>query len=208
MKLKIFRCTAVICMFLIFNCKPNSASSDAVTIGKFNNETVKKFDEYSSFIIKFSNLIYEKDGKTVKIPIFQGNKGDVTYKEFRNYCLEKNLLKEGFRESGFIIETKRGELKKKFHEFLKFYKGNILKDSNIDKPDKMVISDGVLDIYYDFEAEGIPFVIQITIYTVEDYFDTKSLKSIFDVNIDENMKTPTPYFTFAIRMGTTSNKIL
>ena len=206
--MKIFKNTIVICMILFLNCNQNSASSESVTIGKFNNDTVQKFDEYSSFVIKFSNLIYEKDGKTVKIPIFQGNMGDATYKEFRRYCLDNNLLKEGFRESGFIIQTKRGELKKTFHEFLKFYKSNILKDSNIDKPDKMVISDGAFDIYYDFEVEGIPFVLQITICTVENRFDTKSLKSVFDVNINENMKTPTPYFTYAIRMGTTSKQIL
>jgi hypothetical protein len=167
--------------------------------------SVTKYGEFQRYIIKFSNLIYERDNKEIKIPVFQGTMGDVKYNDFLQYCEDNNILKKGSQESGFIIVTKRGELKKKFHEFLRFYKGNVLKDSDIDRPSKMYVYDGVLEIEYDFLVNSVPMALKITIYTTED-FDTDSIKSVFDINnIDENMKTPEPYFMFTFRPRRTTN---
>ena len=100
----------------------NCTHSVSETIPKDKiKDAVILFDEFGALIIKFSNLIYEGGGKEVKIPIFRGNMGDITYRELRKYCSDNKLLKEGYRETGFIIVTKEGEVKKTFHEFLRFY---------------------------------------------------------------------------------------
>jgi len=163
------------------------------------------------FIIKFSNLIYEVKGEDVKvpIPIFRGSMGDITYKEFRKYCYDNKLMGDGYRESGFVIETKKGEVKKTFHEFLRFYQSNLFKDVGIDVNRPIEISNiepGILNIHYDFKVKGVPMVIKITIYTTDTtgsvIIDKK--KSVFDIDIiDEDFGTTPPHFYFGIYQNQT-----
>jgi len=206
MKFKLFKVIFLICIMIVLNCSDKNSTYGLSKTNTVRKGAVQKFGNYS-FIIRFSNLIYVKDGKKIKIPIFHRNMGDGLYDDFLNYCYENNLLNKEYQESGFVVKTPRGQLRKNFHGFIKFYKSNILKEIDVNKPSKMIIDDGVLDIYYDFEAEDIPFVLQITVYTEEDYFNTRLLKSVFDVKVDENMKTPTAYFKYSIYMNQTSKKL-
>ena len=192
---------------VIFNY--NYGISEAIKKSEIKKESIVVYDEFGSFVIKFSNLIYEIDGKEVRVPIFRGTMGDVTYNDFLNYCYEKKLLEEGLEETGFIVETKRGELKKTFHEFLNFYKSNILKNADIKKPTKLnLFEEGVLDVYYDFKINGIPMVLQIRISTTADFDDTDPVKSVFDIDkINEKMNTPVPFFKYNIWQNRTTQKM-
>jgi len=195
----------LMCMIVILNNTYKNAVSETNTARIVKDGSVVLFSEYE-FIIKFSNLIYEKDGKEMKIPIFQGNMGDVYYKSFHEYCYKNNLLEKGWGESSFIIKAEKGKLTKTFHEFLYFYKGNILKNVDISKPNKIKVYGGALDIYYDFVINGVPFVLQVGISTdKKEIEDTDSIKSIFDVNLDENMATP--IFTYRFWKNKTSNDL-
>ena len=175
--------------------------SEPIQKDKVKDAVIEYKKSFNLFLIKFSNLIYEIDGKEIKIPIFRGNMGDITYKEFRKYCSDNKLMEDGYRESGFIIGAKKGEVKKTFHEFLRFYQNNLFKDAGIDVNRPTEISDiepAILCIYYDFKVKGIPMVIKITIYVTSDV-ETDKIKSVFDIdNIDEDFKTSQPYFKFEI----------
>ncbi|MCL1833906.1 MAG: hypothetical protein FWG49_05320, partial [Leptospirales bacterium] len=142
-------------------------------------------------------------------PIFRGNMGDINYDDFLNYCYDNKLLDNDYREGGFIIETKRGEVKKTFHEFLRFYQNNLFKDAGIDvnRPSRFVSDLDQLYICYDFKVKGIPMVIAITVYIIGDV-DTGKIKSVFDVdNIDENFENTLPFFKFEIHQNHTSKKV-
>lgn len=158
------------------------------------NDKIKKGDvqefSKSEFIIKFSNLIYEKNGKRLMIPIFQGNSGDISYKEFLDYCYKNNLLEKGWGETYFVIKSDKGKLNKTFHEFLNFYKGNILKNVDINKPAKIKVDGGAIDIYYDFEVDSIPFTLNVNISTGKKDIDSRLIKSIFDISLNENGENP------------------
>ncbi len=206
MKRIFYRIIVIVCAIVFINCNVNNRM---VAQNIIKEGSIQKFDRYS-FIIKFSNLIYEIGSKRIAIPIFQGNMGDVTYDTFLNYCYNNNLLNKEYQEGDFVIVAKKGELKKTFHDFLRFYKNNILQDVNINKPAKMRVIDGVLDVFYEFNVQGIPMVLQVTIYTTEEFdlVDLNKIDSVFTIDsIDENMKTPKPYFMFNIWQNQTSRKL-
>ena len=73
------------------------------------------------FTMKFSNIVYESDGKMIKMPIFRGTMGDVLHRDFLKYCVTKGLMAERCRESAFQIKFKKGGYTKVLDEFKKFY---------------------------------------------------------------------------------------
>ena len=188
-------------MIMFINCM--NGISETIQKNKIKNAVIEYIKSSNLFVIKFSNLIYEVKGEDVKvpIPIFRGNMGDITYEEFSKYCVDNKLMEDGYRESGFIVEAKKGQLKKTFHEFLRFYQNNLFKDAGIDVNKPTEISEiypEILYIYYDFKVKGIPMVIKITIYTT-DTVDTDKIKSVFDIdNIKEDFKTTQTFFYFEI----------
>lgn len=193
-----------ICFLVILNCANKMAVCENNQQNNIKDGAVVLFSEYQ-FIIKLSNLIYEKNGKELKIPIFQGNMGDATYIEFLNYCYKNNILDKEYAENSFIIKSEKGKLTKTFRNFLMFYKKNILSNTDITKPGKIVYDGGALELYYDFQIDGIPFVLQVNISTDKNEIDPDSIGSILDVNLDENMKTP--MFTYKFWKNKTSKKI-
>jgi len=190
----------LICVFLI-GCTTNNHISENKMVYKINeipNNAIERINDAHLYVIKFSNLIYTTDRtakKKIKIPIFQGTLDDVEYDDFLSYCEEKKILKSGYAESGFVILTKRGELKKTLLEFIKFYEGNILK--GYEKSVDMVKEgdepqDSTWYIEYKFKVENIPCKMLILVSEDERYFRTpyKSFKSVEDIHINENMETP------------------
>jgi len=147
-------------------------ASKSIMINK--NEITKRMVEMAggmwnnAFIIQFSNIIYEEDSKKIKMPIFHGTSGDVLYKDFREYCLINKYLEPRVKESGFVIKCKNGEVKKTFHEFLKFYKSNILKDVNIESRSNFNSEEDVWTIFFKFKVDGIPCVMTILIDASKD----------------------------------------
>jgi len=179
-------------MVVIINCNDKTAGSETKKIqSNIKEGVILQYKNTPSFIMKMKNIIYEKDGKELKIPIFQGNMGDVSYDDFRQYSLDKKYLEPNVAESCFIIKTDKGKLTKTFREFLIFYKGNILKNIDINKPSKINIFDeGSITIYYDFEVSGVSFVLQLDIITSDEIKNLNSIKSVFDINLDETIEEP------------------
>ena len=153
---------------------------------------------YNSFIIHFSNLIYDVDGKKIKIPVFQGDKGDVLYNDFKEYCRKEKLLKPNVKESAFIVKCKNGEVKKTFVEFLNFYKSNILKDVDFTDKTKFDADESGWIINYKFKVEGIPCIMTIEIEAA-DRIDRNKINSLYDIMVNENMKYPS--FAYSLNIG-------
>lgn len=200
MGIRFSKIVCLISVITILNCN-TTAISETDRQNIINNNAIQVYDS-SSFIIKFTNLIYENDGKIAKIPVFQGNMGDTTYKKFLEYCYNNNLLKKGYGEGGFIVTSEKGKLTSKFHEFLNFYKGNILKDVDINKPTSFEVwgnpqyeSEIHITISYDFKVNGIPFVLFVSVYSAEQIANS-AVKSIFDIKLQERTNPPTFLYAF------------
>jgi hypothetical protein len=169
------------------------------------NKHIEKYGEYNVFIIKYSNMVYEKEGRIIKIPIFKGTYGDILYKDFRDYCLKMKYLKPKVRESGFIIKSKKGELRKNFHEFLNFYKSNIFKDININNPTSMMCDGYEWFIDYDFVIEDVPCYMTIRIDSnEEDNKNYRKYESPYQIKTKE--KSDEPFFSYSFYIGTKSKK--
>ncbi|HPS58217.1 MAG TPA: hypothetical protein PK514_08940 [Spirochaetota bacterium] len=162
-------------------------------------ENITPYGGFHCFKIGFSNIIYNIDGHEIKIPIFQGINGDIDYKTFIDYCHENKLLINNARESGFAIQAKKGQLKSTLHDFIRFYKKNILKDIDIEKPTWVGISDEWWYILYDFEVNKIPCYLKIEVFASNEDYENwnkdSKLTSPFQINPDETMKDP--YFTYS-----------
>jgi len=157
---------------------------------------------YNSFIINFSNMIYEEKDKTITIPIFQGIKGDVYYKDFREYCLRQKYLKPRVRESGFIVKCKKGEVKKTFVEFLNFYRSNILKDVDFNDKSNFDADENGWTVFFKFYVDGIPCVMNIQIDAAK-RIDRKKLNSVYDIMVNEDMAYPSFAYSFDINSEVT-----
>lgn len=152
---------------------------------------------FNSFIIHFSNLIYEVNDKKIKIPIFQGTAGDVLYKDFKAYCLKEKYLEFNVRESGFIVKCKKGEVKKTFIEFLNFYRSNILKDVDFSNKSNFDADESGWIIFFKFKVNGIPCVMEIEIEAA-DRIDRNKINSVYDIMVNENMEYPSFAYSFDI----------
>ena len=146
-------------------------------------------------VVRFSNIIYEYKEKQFKFPIFQGNLEDVFYTDFKNYCLNTGLVEQRYLGNQFAIKCRRGEIRKTFHEFLNFYKTNILKDVNINKPVIECNSKFCL-IWYNFKMNGIPCSLSIEFIGIS---DNSNYKSVFDIIPDENVVDTS--FTYRFHPG-------
>jgi len=192
----------LVCVSLI-GCTINNGVADNKRVYKTNEipdnaiESVGGNDSFI-YVIRFSNLIYNTfrtAKKQIKIPIFQGTLGNVEYNDFKSYCRGKNMLASNTAESGFVILTKRGELKKTLLEFIKFYEGNILKgyekqvwiNTSGDEPQyfEWIIS-------YEFKVDNIPCLMVIFVSADEkDFYKPRdTFKSVEDIHLNENMETP------------------
>jgi hypothetical protein len=204
----------LVCMSFI-GCSINNSTTDN------KNNRIYKIDEIPDnavennlglyennfppfFVIKFSNIIYgallKGELKKIRIPIFQGTLDDVYYTVFLKYCEEKNMLKSDWMESGFVILTKRGEVKKTLLEFIKFYEGNILK--GYEKPE-MYRESGMWGLEYKFKIEKVPCRMVVTVWADKrdldlPYESYKSFKSIEDIHPNENMEKP--HFRYKFRI--------
>jgi len=207
MKFRLLKRIGILSILLFMLFMNQSAISESKMRSDIKPEAVQKYDDNDSFIIKFRNLIFENNGREAKIPIFKGDMGDVYYDDFHEYCYNKKLLERGYVESTFVIKTDKGKITKTFREFLNFYKGNILKNVNINKPSKFVVFDDGQDLslYYDFEVNEILFMLQIDIRSAIIINNPNKIKSILDIPFDENV-TPS-LFRFRFWKNYTSDEL-
>lgn len=127
-------------------------------------QTLPKFEEVDKntgiYIIRYSNVITAFDDKKIKIPIYGGIYEDITYDD-----LEKQQSNKKYYLLGNLnIDVKDGEVKKTFFDILAFYKKTLFKDIDTNSPSVIGNEGGEsLLIWYDFDYEGIPCSMMITI---------------------------------------------
>lgn len=157
----------------------NNGSSESAEASVKNNITSLQVEPYAldTFVVRYSNIIYEHEGKKLKFPIFQGTLGDVLYTDFLSYCWKSKFMPINDVENGFIIKCREGEIKKTILEFIAFYKSNILKDVDLEKPLVEPIS-GRYGVWYDFKMHGVPCSIRITYIGSFNYDKGESIYSI------------------------------
>ena len=178
-------------IFFVIGC--GSIDMKEKETGAKTNITSLQIEPYGQqrLILRFSNIIYDYDGENVRFPIFQGTFGDVQYKDYYNYCVNNGILKNGFDASGFVIKCRKGEIRKTLYEFIAFYKSNILKNVNIDKP-LIEYAEGMCGIWYEFNMNGKLWSLCIKFVPA----DQKTYKSVFDLKPDENVADTSFMFRF------------
>jgi len=103
----------------------------------------------------------------------------------REYCIKVGKLRSNeTRISPIQVYCKKGELKKTFHEFLKFYKSNLLKDVDIEHPSDFGQENNTWVIRYDFKVDGVPGSMQIQIRGSEEF--SPHYKSVYEIQPDED----------------------
>jgi len=169
---------------------------------RITEKEIEKYKNKRIFIVKFSNVIFEENGKTIKIPIFQGIYGDVKNKEIIEYCLEKKYINQDMWLH-YMIKCEKGQIKKTLREFLNFYKTNILKNVDVDNFNNASISTTEWTIIYDFIIEGVPCYLKIQFSPREEDVDNEpKYKSVYDIIPKENVKDPN--FTYLFVVGAKS----
>ena len=87
----------------------SEAVEKLIKADKINSKYIEQY-RFSVFIMRFSNIIFEEKGKSIKIPIFQGKHGDVTNKDVIKYCIENKYIDKDIWLR-YIIKCKKGEIK-------------------------------------------------------------------------------------------------
>jgi len=195
----------VLTMLSVSFCVGNNSSESADKLLRADEISNQHIEEYNFgvFVVKFSNIIFEKNGKDIKIPIFQGKYGNAKNEDVINYCIKQKYINEKIW-LGYAIKCKRGEVKKTFHEFLDFYKSNILKDVDLKNPNAFYLSSGEWNILYDFNIDGIPCFLEIIFDERADDQKSKPVyKTVYDINPEENLKDPSFLYRFIIGVKST-----
>jgi len=110
-------------------------------------------------IIRYSNIIVSIEGKTIKVPIFGGKYEDITYED-----LKKQQTKNRSVLGHIYIKADDGHVKETFYNILSFYKKSFFKDIDTNKPSVIGNEGGEsLFIWYDFDYEGMPCSMMITV---------------------------------------------
>lgn len=129
-----------------------------------NTKSLSKFEEVDKetgvYTIRYSNVIMKVKGKSVKIPIYGGIYEDITYEDLEKQQTNKEIYLLG----NIHITVKDGDVKKTFYDILAFYKKSFFKDIDVNRPSVIGNEGGdSLYIWYDFEYEGMPCSMMITV---------------------------------------------
>ena len=112
------------------------------------------------YIIRYSNVITTIEGKQIKVPIYGGIYEDITYEDLEKQQSNKKLALFG----NLNINVKNGEVKKTFFNILAFYKKTFFKNIDTNRPSVIGNEGGEsLFIWYDFDYEGMPCSMMITV---------------------------------------------
>lgn len=204
MKLRKILLSILTMITLCFCTSKNEAADKLISADEINSKYIEQY-RFSIFIMRFSNIIFEEKGKNIKIPIFQGKYGDVANKDIIEYCIKNKYIDEDIWLHN-IVKCKKGEIKKTFHEFLAFYKSNILKDVNLNDPKAIELSSDDWFITYDFIIDGVPCYLEIRFLAKDEDLQSNNpvYKSVYEITPNENIKDPN--FTYHFIIGAKSKK--
>lgn len=173
----------------ILNCKNDSLSGETYDDSKIQpieDKYINFYGEAGLLGIAYTNIIYKtSNGKTLILPIFNGNKGSIEYEDLRQYCIKKGKLESiEKRLRPISVKCKKNYIKKTFYEFLNFYKSNLFKNIDIEHPTDFGQNNYTWFIYYDFLIDSVPCFMRIQIRGTEEL--SKHYKSVYEIQIDEN----------------------
>jgi len=128
----------------------------------------KKVEFYGSMVSLRYKYVLASDRetkKTIKIPIFKGEEGEITEAVLTEYM--ERTLKERFANAALaalVIKTEPGQLKKELIQMIDFYGQHLFADIDRYKPSK-IGCDGPACwfIWYDFKYEGVDCSMMITV---------------------------------------------
>jgi len=147
-----------ILMLLIFIFSLNFTAildgRDTVKLPKFENPVA------GGHIIRYSNVIMNVNGKKIKVPIYGGIYEDITYEDLE----KQQKYKNNYLLGGVTVYTKNGKVKETFYDLLNFYKKSFFKNIDANKP-SVIGNEGSswYLIWYDFEYEGLPCSMMISV---------------------------------------------
>ncbi len=149
-----------IILFLFVTIISGNKTLQSKEIGK---KPLPKFEEVNKdigiYIVRYSNIIVQLEGKTIKVPIFGGTYEDITYED-----IKKQQTKNRSVLGHIYIEAEKNQIKKTFFEILSFYKKTFFKEIDTNRPSVIGNEGGEsLFIWYDFNYEGMPCSMMITV---------------------------------------------
>lgn len=113
----------------------------------------EKIDNTDAFIIRYSNVIINVNGTTIKLPMYGGTYGDIEYDKLK---LGKHP-KDVFVLQTIYLPVKKGYATETFRDIIRFYKKSLLKNVDINKPsDLYTEGNSFYTIIYAFEYKGVP----------------------------------------------------
>ncbi|BDA77663.1 hypothetical protein LPTSP3_g05930 [Leptospira kobayashii] len=123
-----------------------SAKKPLITVGK---------DE--CFIINSKEVIYDgkkENGEVIKLnlPIYRGTEEPATYSDLKSMVMANNEYLLNF----CYYKNKEQTRKELLFDIINFYKKNLLKNIDTNKPSLLAVEDNEYIIYYDFLYEGVP----------------------------------------------------
>jgi len=198
--IKLLSMIIVLIAVIVINCTSNPINTKIIKENEITDKMISPYRFESIFSVNFSNIIYKGQNKEIKIPIFKGINGDAYEDDIINYCIKKKYIK-GKEWLTYIIKCNKGEVRKTFHEFLKFYKSNILKNVNIEKPSVMGLSATDWTVTYNFMVDGIPCCLKIRLDPRDEDVNKSPnpdtvYKSVYEIIPEENMEQSGFTYTF------------
>jgi len=141
-------------LLIIFFTFTLLALAESVKLPKFENPVP------GGHIIRYSNVVVYVAGKKIAVPIYGGFYESILYEDLE----KQQKYKNNYLLGGVTIFTKQGDVGKTFHNILKFYKKSFFKDIDMNKP-SVIGNEGSswYLIWYDFEYEGLPCSMMISV---------------------------------------------
>jgi hypothetical protein len=176
-------------------------------MNKINSKGIQRYNNQKIFLVSYSAIIYDERGKKLSMPVFRGTEGDAFYEDIITYCINMKYINKKEWLPVFV-KCRNGEVKKTFHDFLAFYKSNILKSVNINDPKCFTISGPCWLITYDFSIGNLPCYMEIKLPPLEkDLFTPQKdlkYKTVYDIIPNEEDREPGLIYTIVV--GAKSSK--
>lgn len=154
----------LILLYMFYGCRDYNENDSGVKFvrdSQISDSNFKQLGGGYSFNIKFKNVWLDYDffkGKLIKIPIFQGENGDVRISQLR----KKLKVNDNITIIGALkFYAKKGMLKKTILDCVNFYKESLFKDIDARVPTIIAGEGTSLIIWYDFEYMGYPSSVMI-----------------------------------------------
>jgi len=180
-KLLLFVCVIILIMSSVY-CRESECKS--IALPKFEESK-----ETGTYVIRYSNVILTMDEKKIKVPIFGGIYEDITIEELKKMQTIKPD-NENYPLAYLSIPTEKGKVRNTFLSLLSFYKKNLFKNVDVNKPTVIGKEEILWIIWYDFIFENMPSSMMVVMGADDKLTKNNENKyselTIESIGIDEN----------------------